>query len=121
MLIIVPPDWERKKIEHYFGCTEYQSKRAILLQKSYGILARPVLLSGNNPISKTTVYQVVKFYEDNKTTRQSSNKEDRINVNGGEKILRFMELTVKKAYLLFKEEYLTIRIDYSKFYASKLK
>ncbi|CAF4040399.1 unnamed protein product [Rotaria sp. Silwood1] len=121
LLTIAPPDWGRKKIEFYFGCTEHQSKQALILRKSYGVLARPVFFSGNSPIQKATIDQVVQFYEDDKITRQSSNKKDRIKVNGEEKIFRFMEMTIKEAYLLFKDENPTIRIGHSKFYALKPK
>ncbi|CAF1473084.1 unnamed protein product, partial [Rotaria sordida] len=78
LLTIAPPIWGRKKIEYYFGCTEHQSKQAILSRKSHGILARPVFFSGNSPIQKATIDQMVQFYEDDKINRQFSNKKDRI-------------------------------------------
>ncbi|CAF0925691.1 unnamed protein product [Rotaria sordida] len=78
LLTIASPDWGRKKIEYYFGCTEHQSKQAILLRKSHGTLAQPVFFSGNSPIQKATIDQVVQFYEDDKINRQFSNKKDRI-------------------------------------------
>jgi hypothetical protein len=116
LLTISPSDWGRKKIEYYFGCTEHQSKEAIILKDEYGVLARPMFFSGNKPIAKTTIDKVIEFYEDDKISLQSSNKKDRIKVNDEEKIFRFMEMSVGEAYTLFKDEYPSIKISHSKFY-----
>ena len=121
LLTIAPSDWGRKKIEYYFGCTEHQSKQAILLKKTHGVLARPLGFSGNRSIESDVVEQVVNFYEEDKISRQSTNKKDKIDVSGESKIFRFMEMSVGEAYKVFKEDHATSRIGRSKFYSLRPK
>ena len=69
LLTIVPYDWGRKKIEYFFGCTEHQSKRAIWLRDTFGVLARPVFFSGNKEIEKSIIDEVLRFYEKDDISR----------------------------------------------------
>ena len=62
---------------------------------------------------------IQKFCEDNGITRQSSNKKDRTDLNGEEKVSGPMKMINKEAYLLFKTEYPDIRIASSNFYTLK--
>ncbi|CAF3815158.1 unnamed protein product [Rotaria sp. Silwood1] len=121
LLTIAPLDWGRKKIEYFFNCTEHQAKEAIILRYLYGVLARPTYFSGNKPLSKNIIDQVLNFYEDGRISRQSSNKKDKIKVNGEDKIFRFMDMCVGDAYLIFKNEFPTISISHSKFFALRPK
>ena len=86
LLTIVPSDWGRKKIEYFFGCTEHQSKRAIWLTDTFGVLARPAFFSGDKEVEKSIIDEVLRFYEKDDISRQSSNKKDSINVHGDEKM-----------------------------------
>ena len=78
LLTIVPHDWGRKKIEYFFGCTEHQSKQAVLLRNTYGVLAKPLFFSGNKEIGQPIIEKVLKFYENDDISRQLSNKKDSI-------------------------------------------
>ena len=118
---MAPPDWGRKKIEYCFGCTEHQSKQAIVLRDKYGILSRPVFFYGSKETDKDTIEQVLRFYEDDDVSWQSSNKKDCIRVNDEEKIFRYMTMTIKEAFELFKKRYPSIQIGHSKFYALRPK
>ncbi|CAF4215535.1 unnamed protein product [Adineta steineri] len=121
LLTIAPLDWGRKKIEYFFNSTEHQSKEAIKLRYLYGLLARPTYFSGNKPLSTDIIDQVINFYEDDRISRQSSNKKDKIKVNGEDKIFRFMDMSIGDSYLVFKNEFTTILISHSKFYALRPK
>ncbi|CAF1546445.1 unnamed protein product [Adineta ricciae] len=121
LLTITPAEWGRKKIEYFFNCTEHQAKEAILLRYLYGVLARPTYFSGNKPLSKEIIDQVLEFYQDDRISRQSSNKKDKIKVNGEDKIFRFMDMCVGDAYLVFKNEFSNINISHSKFFALRPK
>ena len=70
LLTMAPPDWGRKKIESFFGCTEHQSKQAIVLRDKYGILSRPVFFYGSKETDKDTIEQVLRFYEDDDVSWQ---------------------------------------------------
>ena len=104
-----------EKVEYYFSCTEHQFKQAILLRKTHGVLARPLFFSGNRSIENNIVDQVVKFYEEDKISRQSANKKDKIDVNGESKIFRFMEMSLGETCTAFKEDHATSWIGRSKF------
>lgn len=121
LLTIVPPDWGRKKVEYFFGCTEHQSKQAIVLRDTYGVLARPLFFSGNKELKQAVIEEVLRFYENDDISRQSSNKKDCIHVNGEEKIFRFMEMSIAEAYQLFQDNHRSISIGHSKFYCLRPK
>ncbi|CAF1543630.1 unnamed protein product [Adineta ricciae] len=90
LLTITRAEWGRKKIEYFFNCTEHQAKEAILLRHLYGVLARPMYFSGNKPLSKEIIDQVLELYQDDRISQQSSNKKDKSKVSGEDKIFRFM-------------------------------
>ena len=121
LLTIVPHDWGRKKIEYFFACTEHQSKQAVLLRNTYDVLAKPLFFSGNKEIGQPIIEKVLKFYENDDISRQSSNKKDSIHIHGEEKIFRFMEMSIAEAYQLFKENHPGILIGHSKFYSLRPK
>ncbi|CAF5114774.1 unnamed protein product, partial [Rotaria sp. Silwood1] len=121
LLTIAPSDWGRKKIEFFFNCTEHQAKEAIKLRYLYGILARPTYFSGNKPLPKDIIDQVINFYEDDRISRPSSNKKDKIKVNGEDKMFRFMDMTIRDAYLVFKNEFPHVPISHSKFFGLRPK
>ena len=121
LLTMAPPQWGRKQIEYYFGCTEHQSKEAILLREKGGLLARPIFFNGNQPIKQVDIDHAIEYYQDDRISRQSSNKKDRIKVNGEEKFFRFMEISVGEAFQMFKQEYPNSEIGRSKFYSLRPK
>ena len=41
LLTLSPTGWGRVKIENFFGCNEWQARRALEIRNSFGVLAKP--------------------------------------------------------------------------------
>jgi hypothetical protein len=98
LLTISPDTWGRKMIQEWFGCTEHQSRQAILLKKSKGLLAYPDYFCGNKPLADDTVNLVKQFYLKDGISRASSRKKDIIHINKLPVPVRFMEITIREAF-----------------------
>ena len=101
LLTLSPPGWGRVKIENFFGCNEWQARKALEIRDSFGMLAKPTNFSGNHPVDPLVIDEVELFYQDDTISRQSSNKKEVLHVKGQIIPIRYMSMTVGQAYILF--------------------
>ncbi|CAM4906761.1 unnamed protein product [Rotaria socialis] len=101
LLTLSPPTWGRVQIENFFFCNEWQSRRALEIRGSFGILATPTNFSGNPRINPLLVDEIQAFYQEDIISRQTSNKKDVIHVKKQPIPVRFMNFTVGQAYAVF--------------------
>ncbi|CAF4587125.1 unnamed protein product, partial [Rotaria socialis] len=80
LLTLSPPTWGRVQIENFYFCNEWQSRRALEIRGSFGILATPTNFSGNPRINPLLVDEIQAFYQEDIISRQTSNKKDVIHV-----------------------------------------
>ncbi|CAF4598298.1 unnamed protein product, partial [Rotaria magnacalcarata] len=101
LLTLSPPTWGRVQIENFFFCNEWQSRRALEIRGSFGILATPTNFSGNPRINPLLADEIQAFYQEDVISRQTSNKKDVIHVKKQLIPVRFMNFTVGQAYAVF--------------------
>lgn len=104
ILTISPPSWGRVKIENFFGCNQWQTRKAMEMRDSFGILAKPTNFSGNHPIDPLLAEEIRAFFQDDAISRQTSNKKEVIHVEKQPIPIRYMSMTVGQAYALFLEK-----------------
>ena len=64
LLILALSNWERLQIESFFGCAQWQSRKALGLRSSFGVLAKVTPFAGNQPIDPQMVDNIIQFYQD---------------------------------------------------------
>ena len=103
ILTIAPPSWGRNRIISFFSCNRYQAERSIQIRERFGVLHKAVDLRGNSPLDRQLALEIVEFYENDDVSRSSSNKKDMVHVQKRPLPIRFMCMTVREAYALFKQ------------------
>jgi hypothetical protein len=101
LLTIAPSSWGRSRIEAFFSCNDYQARKSLVIRDSLGILQRPIDSRGNIPLDNHIAQAIVQFYQDNGISRKLASKKDIVHVKKQPIPLRFMCMTVGKAYALF--------------------
>lgn len=103
LLTLSPPKWGRVQIENFFGCNEWQARRALENRSIFGILSMSTNFSGNPRIDPILLEDIQSFYQDDSISRQSPNKKDVMHIQQHPMPVRFMNMTVGQAYQMFIE------------------
>lgn len=103
LITLSPPNWGRVQIEQFFGCNEWQARKALENRSLFGVLSVSTNFSGNTAIDPVLLQDIQDFYQDDTISRQSSSKKDVMHVQKQLMPVRFMNMTVGQAYQLFSE------------------
>ena len=76
LLTIVPAHWGRQKLQIFFDSSERQARESLEIRTSEGVLGNSEDLRGNQPLDKSVIETVIKFYEQDWISRVSSRKSD---------------------------------------------
>ena len=115
ILTLIPESWTIKFASNYFGVSEYLVRQARELKNSSGILAIPEKKTGK-ALQKSTIEQVISFYEDDEHSRLMPGKKDYVSIQRNvHKQKRLLLCNLKELYALFKKQYPESMIGFSKF------
>ena len=103
-LTLAPLNWGRLQIEMFFGCAQWQSRKALELRSSFEVLAKVTHFVGNQPIDPQIVDNIIQFYQEDAISCQTSNKKDVIHINEQSIPIRYMSMTVREAYAMFTQK-----------------
>ena len=119
LLTIAPAHWGRQKLQTFFDSSERQARKSLEIRTSEGVLGNSEDLRGNQPLDKSVIETVIKFYEQDWISRVSSNKSDVLMIKKQPVAKRFMLLTIGEAYEKFKNDFPQCTIGRSKFFELK--
>ncbi|CAF4037043.1 unnamed protein product [Rotaria sp. Silwood1] len=119
LLTIAPAHWGRQRLQNFFDSSERQARKSLEIRTSEGILSNPENLRGNQPLDKSVIEAVIKFYEQDWISRVSPNKSDVLTIKKQPVAKRFMLLTISEAYEGFKNDFSQCKIGRSKFFELK--
>ena len=118
ILTVLPKSWTIQQIHTEFGATYYMARKAKHLVKESGILATPNPKLGHH-IDHQTALQVFQFYESDEISRLMPGKKDFVSVKQGEQRVqeqkRLILSNLKELYRLFKDNFPTEKVGFSKF------
>ena len=118
ILTILPKSWPIRKIQNEFGTTNYMARKAKDLVREKGVFATPNPNLGH-PIAPKTADLVCVFYESDDVSRIMPGKKDFVSVKQGEQHVHIQKRLVlsnlREVYQLFKDEFPTETVGFSKF------
>ena len=118
VLTTMPPESSVEFLKKTFNTTDYQVKRAKVIQAEQGIFSTPNPKPGRR-LPDETLEKVKEFYMTDDVSRQMPGKKDSISmiVDGVKQQVqkRLILLTQYEAFCLFKERFPNIKVGFSKF------
>ena len=91
-LTLAPSNWGRLQIKRFFACAQWQSRKALELRNSLGVLAKVTHFVGNQPIVSQMADNIIELYQDDAISCQTSNKKDVIHINRQPIPIRYMSM-----------------------------
>lgn len=101
LLTLAPSSWGRVQIEQFFGCNQWQARKAIETRALFGILSTITNFSGNPSIDPLIIDEIQSFYQSDDISRPTASKKEVIHINKKPVAIRYMSMTIGQAYQLF--------------------